>query len=57
MLTGSDYERFLGAMVVPLLGLLAGTQLQFSDTPAQRARHLALEILSRLPPNQASRVT
>jgi len=57
VLTGSDYERFLGAMVVPLLGLLAGTQLQFSDTPAQRARHLALEILSRLPPNQASRVT
>lgn len=57
VLTGSDYERFLGVMVAPLLGLLAGTQPQFADTPAQRARHLALEILSRLPPNQASRAT
>ena len=51
VLTG-EYEHFLGLMVAPLLGLLSGTAPQFSDTPTQRARHLALVIVSRLPPNQ-----
>jgi hypothetical protein len=53
VLTG-DYDAFLGAMVGPLLGLLSGTPPQFADTPAQRARHLALEILSCLPANQVN---
>lgn len=56
VLMGPDYERFLAVMVAPLLGLLSGSQPQFADTPAQRARHLALTILNRLPPNQVSLV-
>ncbi len=49
-----DYDAFLAAMVPQLLGLLSGTQPQFADTPTQRVRHVALEIINRLPANQVS---
>lgn len=47
-----DYEHFLAVMVAPLLSLLSSTPPQAADTPVQRMRHLALEVLSRLPANQ-----
>lgn len=50
-LTG-DYDHFLAVMVAPLLGALACTAPQAANTPVHQLRHLALEILRRLPANQ-----
>ncbi len=50
-----DYPAFLTAFLEPLLSQLTSTPPQFEDSALQRLRHAVLEVLSKLPANEALR--
>lgn len=49
----AEYPEFLRHFFGPLVGLLANSQPQFEDSEAAKLRHTALEVLARLPHNEA----